>query len=192
MRLLLCLQGLTLLQPLLGVSSSTIPAHAPAIPPQLSATPRYESTSLLPPTKRAWPDHHHNFFVITSVLGLDWLIRFNVLEFIPRGVGSAPASDLVRFYTATLAVARNVWAHDEPRTVRRAAINGVLLTFWADQPIAWDFLHSFLEHIIDRTNGGLIGGFQVTCVAEISGAVVNVALSLPNGRAARAAKREEI
>lgn len=147
MRLLLYIQGFTLLQTLFCVSSSPIQAHALAIPPPVSANPENKSTSLLP-TKRAWPDHHHTFFVISSVLGLDWIIRFNVLEFVPQTIGSAPARDLVQFYSATLAVARAVWAHDEPRTVRRAAINGILLVFWSDQPISWDFLNSFFEHIV--------------------------------------------
>ena len=43
---------------------------------------------------------------------------------------------------------------------------------------------------IDRTRGGLVGGFDVTCVAESTGAVINVVLSIPGGvlQAAPAAK----
>lgn len=149
MRLLLFLQGFTLLQNLLCVSTSTIPVHALAIvPPQLSTIPRTETPSLPRPIKRAWPDPHHNFFVFTSFLGTEWILRFNVLEFVAQSNGNRPAREMVQFYRAALAVARAVWRHSEPKTVRRAGMNGVTLMFWSDQPIEWDFLNSFFEHIV--------------------------------------------
>lgn len=96
----------------------------------------------------------------------------------------------MQFYKAALAVARAVWARGEAKTVRRAGMNGIVLMFWSDQPIPWDFLNSFFEHIIDRTHGGLVGGFEVACVEAITGAVINVALSIPGGTAAPAARRK--
>ncbi|KAL8842074.1 MAG: hypothetical protein Q9170_000677 [Blastenia crenularia] len=194
MRLLLCLPAVAFLQILLYSSGSIIPTPAQALPQEAPTYLENKSLLLLPPTKRAWPDHRHTFFVLTRALGSDWFLRFNVLEYVSPSsiISNVAARDLVQFYSATLAIARVLWAHDQPKTVRRAAFNGMLLIFWSDQPIAWEFLNSFFEHIIERTQGGLVGGYEVTCVAEITGVVVNVALSLPGSQmlAAPAAKKK--
>ncbi|KAL8649931.1 MAG: hypothetical protein Q9210_004120 [Variospora velana] len=114
-------------------------------------------------------------------MGLTFLMRFNVLEMVQPNdaLANVAADDLVQFYKAAFAVANVLWAGDQPRTVRRARLNGILLMFWSDAPIAWDFLKGFFEHIIDRTYGGLVGGYDVTCIAQLGNAIVHVSLSLP-------------
>ena len=150
MRLLLCLQGVALLQ-LLHTYASVIQAHAVAAPQDTSTNFRNQpSLAVPPPNKRAWPDHRHTFFVVGQTVGLAWRLRFNVLEYArPLGGSSTvPANDLTMFYRATLAVARALWAPEEPQTLRTAIGNGLLLVFWSEQPIEWSFINAFMEHIV--------------------------------------------
>lgn len=146
MRLLLYTCGIILLQLLLHTSASVIPSNAPTVP---------TDTSLLLPnpiTRRIWPDPRHRFFVITQAAGLTFFVRFHVLELVPRtdALATLAANDLLRFYKAAFAVANALWAYDEPKTVRRARMNGVLLTFSSEAPIAWDFMKAFFEHIVSH------------------------------------------
>ncbi|KAL9019594.1 MAG: hypothetical protein Q9185_003136 [Variospora sp. 1 TL-2023] len=121
-------------------------------------------------------------------------MRFNVLELVRPNdaLANMAADDLIHFYKAAFAVANVLWARDEPRTVRRARMNGILLMFWSEAPIGWDFLKGFFEHIIDRTHGGLVGGYDVTCIAQIGDAIVHVSLSLPTSDPHLAAPRARL
>ncbi|KAI4166844.1 MAG: hypothetical protein LQ348_007754 [Seirophora lacunosa] len=191
MRLPLYIHAVALLQLLLHISGAAIPQHASGNP-YMALTAPDDIRAFT--TKRSWPDHRHHFFTITSAVGLTFLLRFNVLELVyPNGaLGAVAARDLVEFYKATFAVAKVLWTHSPPTTMRTARMNGILLLFRSDTPIEWDFLQGFFEHIIDRTYGGLVGGFDVTCVAEVGNAIIHVSLSLPTDRgvpqAARAAR----
>ncbi|KAL9599346.1 MAG: hypothetical protein Q9219_003879 [cf. Caloplaca sp. 3 TL-2023] len=187
--------GIILLQFLPSSFALKVPADAQAIPRDTSTTPENQSLLHSPSVKRAWPDRHHTFFVLSQVLGGTWHLRFNVLEWATpmASSNSIAARDLLDFYSATFKVASVVWAHEEPKIVRRAIYDGIYLIFWSQAPITWDFLDAFFKHIIDRTRGGLVSGYEVTCVAEVTGVVVNVMLALPNGdlRAAPAARRSK-
>ncbi|KAI4183701.1 MAG: hypothetical protein LQ346_006251, partial [Caloplaca aetnensis] len=145
MRFLVYIQGIALLQLLIHTYASTIPTRALAIPESTS------SLALSPPiSKRWWPDHRHRFFVITQAVGLAFLVKFNVLELVqPSGVLSMlAANDLLLFYKSVFAVAGASWANDQPTTVRRARMNGILLVFWSEAPIPWEFVKAFFEHIV--------------------------------------------
>ncbi|KAL8763655.1 MAG: hypothetical protein Q9194_007279, partial [Teloschistes cf. exilis] len=105
-----------------------------------------------PPVKRfSAVDSNRNSFVIHQLTaGITWGVRFYAYEAVEqtsRQVARA-AEDLVAFYSATLALAKVVWAHDTPKSVRRAHWNGLSLIFWSDSPIPFDFVDAFLNHIV--------------------------------------------
>lgn len=93
----------------------------------------------------------HSFFVIHQALdGIAWLVRFSIFQSVgqdPMQIVTA-ANDLVLFYSATLAVARATWAREAPSPVRRAHIDGMMLVFWSDMPIPFEFLDAFLTHVV--------------------------------------------
>lgn len=153
MRLLAPFRAIVLVQLLFPLTlASAIPGRT-SIDPHGTVTPFNETlpvaTSL---SERAWPDHRRTFYTVTTAVGLTFLVRFRVLELVSPAdaLAGVAANDLVFFYKAAFAVARVLWAQDEPRKVRRARINGILLMFWSETPIRWDFLQGFFEHIVGR------------------------------------------
>ncbi|KAI4121106.1 MAG: hypothetical protein LQ338_006560, partial [Usnochroma carphineum] len=156
MKLLCYISTVTLLQPLLQISASTIPAHVSVNryhgPTALYHRQIASNESLLRPSpdlvKRIWPDPYHTFFVVTQAIGLRFTLRFNVLEMVPdNALAAMAANDLVQFYRAAFAVANVLWAPDEPQRVRRAKMGGLVLVFSSEAPIAWDFVKAFFEHV---------------------------------------------
>lgn len=83
---------------------------------------------------------------ITTSIGL---VRFNIFVNVANPLkATMAANDLTQFYSAVLAVARVVWAPATPQTWRRAAVGGLILMFWSDSPIPWEFLSAFLSTIV--------------------------------------------
>ncbi|KAI4104724.1 MAG: hypothetical protein L6R37_003078 [Teloschistes peruensis] len=136
-----------------------------------------------PPVKRfSAVDSNRNSFVIHQLTaGIIWGVRFYAYEAVEQTSQQVAraAEDLVAFYSATLALAKVVWAHDTPKSVRRAHWNGLSLIFWSDSPIPFDFVDAFLSHIIQRTHSRFVGGYEMSCVSSLDDTVVKVALLVP-------------
>ncbi|CAO1599940.1 hypothetical protein XANCAGTX0491_003645 [Xanthoria calcicola] len=120
-----------------------------------------------------------------------WSVRFNVFGNVANPLqATVAATELTQFYSAILAVARVMWAQGRPQTWRRAAMGGLVLMFWSESPIPWEFLSAFLTTIIERTHGGFVGSYDLLCTDPLRGDNIRVSLIVPSqviGHAAAAA-----
>ncbi|KAL8844013.1 MAG: hypothetical protein Q9176_001708 [Flavoplaca citrina] len=120
-----------------------------------------------------------------------WSVRFRVFLNVANPLqATMAANDLTQFYSATLTLARVMWARGTPQTWRRAAMGGLVLLFRSDSPIPWEFLSAFLTTMIDRTRGGFVGSYDLLCIDALRDSHIRVSLIVPSevvGSAAAAA-----
>lgn len=128
------------------------------------ATNKYNNNKLGPPpasssslNPRDFHDTTHvnnnNAFTIHNNINNNdqWSVRFNVFGNVANPLqATVAATELTQFYSAILAVARVMWAQGRPQTWRRAAMGGLVLMFWSESPIPWEFLSAFLTTIVSR------------------------------------------
>ncbi|KAL8667201.1 MAG: hypothetical protein Q9202_000774 [Teloschistes flavicans] len=181
MRLLYYLYAFVLLQVHLRTTTSAAPDLDLASHDNSALSPRQPVRN--PQIKRfSVVDANHNSFVIRQLAaGITWVVRFYTYEAVEQSSQqlALAAEDLVTFYSATLALAKVLWAHDTPQSVRRAHWNGISLMFWSDSPIPFEFLDAFLNYIIQRTHGRFVGGYEMSCVSSLDDTVIKVALMVP-------------
>ncbi len=92
-----------------------------------------------------------------------WSVRFSVFLNAANPLQATMAAhDLTQFYSAILAMARVVWARETPQRWRRASMGGLLLLFWSDSPIPWEFLSAFLTTMVSLIH-------QSTALSFVSG-----------------------
>ncbi|KAI4228506.1 MAG: hypothetical protein LQ349_006542, partial [Xanthoria aureola] len=92
--------------------------------------------------------NNDNAFTIHNNNIDQWSVRFNVFGNVANPLqATVAATELTQFYSAILAVARVMWAQGRPQTWRRAAMGGLVLMFWSESPIPWEFLSAFLTTI---------------------------------------------
>ena len=98
-------------------------------------------------------DWHPNAFTIHNAYE-HWSVHFNAFHNPANPLQTMiAANDLSLFYSATLAVARVVWAQGTPQRWRRASMGGLVLIFWSESPIPWEWLNAFLMNIVSDFHG---------------------------------------
>ncbi|KAL9586479.1 MAG: hypothetical protein Q9212_000896 [Teloschistes hypoglaucus] len=181
MRLLYCVYAVTLLLGHIRTTASAVVDQGLASHEVLALSPRHIVRN--PLVKRVGTiDTNRNSFVIHHLTaGITWGVRLYAYEAVEQTSlqVSRAAQDLVTFYSATLALAKVMWAHDTPKSVRRAHWNGLSLIFWSDSPIPFEFVDAFLNHIIQLTRNRFVGGYEMSCVSSLDDTVVKVALLIP-------------
>ncbi|KAL8691794.1 MAG: hypothetical protein Q9218_003070 [Villophora microphyllina] len=127
---------------------------------------------------------------VNIAVGGGWSLHYNTLELVSN---VQPAiADLLRFYNGVLELGANSWANEAPLFDRTAAIGGVQLKFRSNRLISWEWIRVFLNSAIGQLHtqpgGGVIrGGYKVTFVGALTGAVVVAELVLPAWTGAAAA-----
>ncbi len=95
------------------------------------------------------PNNNNAFTIHNSNNNDQWSVRFNVFGNVANPLqATVAATELTQFYSAILALARVMWAQGRPQTWRRAAMGGLVLMFWSESPIPWEFLSAFLTTIV--------------------------------------------